>query len=311
MTDTTHKIESLSDDKVSEPEKEVNLLYQTKQYSGGNGNGNKHNNDQPLRRREISKVEKPRPTISVMTYNIWFDDKYIIERTNKIVQMIKNYGCDFVCLQEVRPNTYQILKQELSKLYEIFQSFITENLAYGSVVMCKKGICTIVEPYYYDFPVTKMGRKLVGCEVSFKDPKLNLHVMTTHLESMTGNADVRNQQFITIKEVIKDMSNYIIGGDFNICSVKESVENNIAHSDIFDAWIEMGCPNNIKYTFDSKTNPNITGRYQSRLDRILYNFETPVSGKIKSLELIGTNITSNEITVPPSDHYGLIATFQY
>ena len=133
--------------------------------------------------------------------------------------------------------------------------------------------------------------------------------MTTHLESMTDNAEVRNHQFNTIKEIIKDTGNCIIAGDFNICSVKEAIESNIANSDLSDVWINMGCPNNIKYTYDNKLNANVLGRFQSRLDRILYNFS--FKHNIKSLELIGLNNTSHEIMVPPSDHFGLIAVFQY
>ena len=62
-------------------------------------------------------------------------------------------------------------------------------------------------------------------------------------------------------------------GDFNITSLQEPIENQIHASVLRDAWIEMGCPPEIKYTYDYQQNSHIKGRFRVRTDRNLYVFQ--------------------------------------
>ena len=153
-----------------------------------------------------------------------------------------------------------------------------------------------------------MGRRLVGCEVRLLGYKgETIHVMTTHLESIWDNKDVRNSQFDTIKEVISDLDNLIIGGDFNICSNKEPIEKNIRGTNLKDCWAELGCPSGTKWTYNGALNQNIKGGMKGRLDRIYYRLG--FGNRLHQLRLVGLNSTNPNILEPPSDHYGLYAEF--
>ena len=87
-------------------------------------------------------------------------------------------------------------------------------------------------------------------------------------EKQERDKDTRNKQFDVIKEVIADLDNLIIAGDFNICSPKEAIEKNIQSTNLSDCWVEIGCPLSIKWTYNGTQNTNINNKLKSRLDRI-------------------------------------------
>jgi len=264
----------------------------------------------PIIRKEINTpihVSPPKNKLVVLTWNIWFDSKSLKDRTLRIVQNIKQLAPDLICLQEATEQSYTILKSRLVD-YHIFQIFIEEGNPYGTCILCKKSTIDVIEPYYYDFPNTQMGRRVVGCEIKLQNfPDKSIHVLTTHLESLWENMEYRNMQFETIKEVIKDVDNLILAGDLNICSEKEPIVKNIGSTNLSDVWRVIGCPTSIKYTYDGKLNSNIKGSTQGRLDRILYRLS--FNHRLHQVRLIGLNSTSPSILEPPSDHFGLYAEF--
>lgn len=260
----------------------------------------------PKRREITTPQSNSSDHFTVLTWNIWFSQKNMVERTMRIIQHIKSLSPTVLCLQEVTEVSYNMLSERLAD-YFIFQVFITERQSYGTCILCKKAETEIIEPYYYDYPDTQMGRRLVGCEIKWKGIANSIHVMTTHLESMWENTDIRNLQFEVVKEVIKNYPNVILAGDFNICSNKEPVQQNIRNSDLIDCWEKLGCPNAIKWTYDGTVNSNISGNKRGRLDRIYYRSDNLTS---VDLSLIGLGSTSPSIAAPPSDHFGLLTRFQ-
>lgn len=269
---------------------------------------NQESMNQAPKRREVAKpkLDTYKPRLSVLTWNIWFDNKNQKERTLRIIQIIKQLDVDIVCLQEVTVSSHALIKSRLLG-YQLFQIFIEEGYEYGTCILCKKDTVRVIDPYYYDFPETQMGRKILGCEIELLKFGSNMHILTTHLESMWDNKDVRNQQFNVIKEVIADLDNLILAGDFNICSHKETIEKNIQSTNLIDSWIQIGCPESIKWTYDGTKNANINGNTKSRLDRIYYRQQTRI---LKELRLVGLNATGPNIPEPPSDHYALYAVFE-
>ena len=47
--------------------------------------------------------------ISVVSYNIWFDNTLSLERTKGLIQLLNKVNPDVICLQEVKPNIYDLL----------------------------------------------------------------------------------------------------------------------------------------------------------------------------------------------------------
>ena len=250
-------------------------------------------------------IKRP-DSISILTFNIWFDDRNLKERTSRIIDIISRHKPDLVCLQEVTSVSFKLIKHKLHD-YEIFQVFEELENPYGCCILTKIKTIEVVDPYYYDYPDTNMHRRIVGCEVKIRDTNYVFHVLTTHLESGSPEKDIRNRQFDIINEVIKDLENVIIAGDFNICSNSEPVIQKIQKGNLSDCWVKMGCPSMLEYTYNGVTNQNIVGKTKSRLDRILY--KTSISLDPCKMLLVGTGQTNTEIYKPPSDHYGLLSNF--
>lgn len=251
-------------------------------------------------------------TITALSYNVWFNDAYARERTLKIISIIREQMPDLIGLQELTKDTFELVDSRLSPFYQIFQAFISEGNPYGTCIMCKRDTVRIVEgednPYYYDYSNTEMSRRIIGCEVEFTNfVAPHFHVLTTHLESLPENDTFRNSQFEIVKKVIKPLKNCILLGDFGIWNSNEQLEQNINNSKLNDAWIKMGCPYKVKYSYNAKKNQNIKGRDQFRFDRVLYHSHLI---KPKLLGLVGRNNVSNTVPLPPSNHFGLLVDFQ-
>jgi len=164
------------------------------------------------------------------------------------------------------------------------------------------------EPYFYDYPQTKMYRKIFGCQIKIKQSGQLMHIITTHLESLPENDIERTRQFMTLEKVIANLKtkNYIVAGDFSIYTPNERVDRYINNAKIHDAWVEMGCPFKVKYTYNSKRNPNIEQNCQSRSDRILYGNSHLLTPKV--IKLLGRE-NINDAKIPPSSHFGTFVSF--
>ncbi len=243
--------------------------------------------------------------ITILTYNVWCEEKYLQERTNRIIDLVKQYEPDVVCFQELTDESFKIINSKLDELYYIFQIFTSEKQPYGCGLACKRDTSKIIDqPYYYDFNNTRMNRRIIGCEVKIGEH--NFHVLTTHLESLPKNDHLRSLQFDTISKVMEPLNNIILCGDFNILTDTEDINQKIANSKLSDSWIEIGCPSKIAYTYNYKKNKNIQNKFQNRLDRIYYTTKN-LNMKPKRMALIG--ISETGVGIPPSDHFGLLVEF--
>ena len=264
-----------------------------------------------FQKKNLEQEEHINTKFTIMTYNVWFEEKYIQERTEKIIETIKLYEPDVICFQELTERSYEYLENKLTDIYYIFQIFMSEKNPYGCGIGCKRSSVEIIQqPYYYDYNNTKMSRRLIGCEVKIRGK--HFHILNTHLESLPMNDHLRSLQFNTIKQVITPLSNVILCGDFNIIRDDEQINSKIANSKLYDSWIQIGCPSRICYTYNHKKNSNIKGKYQNRLDRIYYsvNDESDFNLEVKRMALTGLSKINNDIPIQPSDHFGLLAEFE-
>jgi len=274
-----------------------------------------HTNPQPKKRSlkthlvDASSIKR----FSVLTYNVWLAEDYQKERLLKIISMIREKNTDIVCLQELTVEMFKLVDARLGSYYQIFQAFISESDPYGSCIMCKKDTVKIVEsddnPYYYDYTgQTKMSRRVVGCEIEFiKYTAPKIHILTTHLESFPHNDTYRSHQVDILQGVIKPLKNCIVMGDFSISSPDEEAEKKLNEARLKDCWVEMGCPFKLKHTYNAKKNINVADKLQHRYDRVLYH-STHIKPKL--MALIGRDNVSQAVSIPPSNHYGLLVEFE-
>jgi endonuclease/exonuclease/phosphatase family metal-dependent hydrolase len=257
---------------------------------------------------DLEYKQQPQHLIKIMSYNVWDAEEYWEERIQHVIRIVKDNAPDVCCLLEATANCYKQVLKALETLYIIFQVFIEEGDRVGTILLCRRGRVDLPagsQPYYYDYNIGE-GR-VIGVDLILLSNNEKLHVLCTKLDDHKDNDHIRCDQFKVIQKVIKGLRNCIVAGDFNIFNNDEAINREIMVSKLYDSWIKLGCPLKVKYTFDGKRNAITPDRSQLRASRIYY------SGShlnIRAMSLVGIKTMSKELDLPPSCHYGIIATFQ-
>jgi exonuclease III len=224
--------------------------------------------------------------ISILSFNIWFDEYAEIERTNALLACIYKNDPDVICLQEVKPHIYEKLINNLRKYNYHYPKKIP--FSYGCVILSKYKISKCLT---IPFKKTSMGRELIIAKIDVPISRLknndlieeviDIIVCTTHFESEFKRNEKNinkwaqiNESFIILNEMHKRYSNVVFCLDTNLTEEEEKRNNFIFNEDEgwIDAWTKKGNDRN-KYTFDCKNNLYLKtrkSRYRSRLDRILF-----------------------------------------
>ena len=270
--------------------------------------------------------------LTVITYNIWYNKRHQSARTRELIVALTHghkYKPDIISLQEVTPKSYQILEQALNEdyfLFEILSQSSESQVPYSNLIAVNRSTLEIVPDTLtaYDFD-SQMGRKLMVCAVKHKATDIQFYVFNAHLESFKENWSYRRSQMDSIIRLIKEekISNFILTGDFNICDPTEPIESQLRMANYKDAWIEMGSPNSLKYTYNHNTNNYIKWKksqqspdaklmhppHPSRLDRILYRFREN-QALVTKMKLLGVAPSEDPKRPPhPSDHFGVLSEF--
>lgn len=268
-------------------------------------------------------------SISILTWNIWFDKLQHSARTYAVAQTIASRRPSVTCLQEVTPSAFRILRSELGHNFS-FSPF-DETCSYSTLTLVDKSIDASPLFQRRDFVTSDQGRFLqvtvLGC---------GIRVGNVHLESLNNHL-IRNEQIETCSAYFKaNEGTAILSGDFNFCSWANYDSRKplpLENDDLarllpgfIDVWPAAN-PGDKGYTFDSETNSMLAGRVKQkerfRFDRILFNS----SGRLglESSVLLGTEpingpAPSSSFNTPPrgesevlfcSDHFGLLANFSF
>ncbi len=230
--------------------------------------------------------------LSIITWNIWFDEFERERRTKEILNECFKINADFIAFQEVIPETAYIIEQN-RKDYTLIGFPLTQS--YDTMILTRYNCLSWDR---YTLPNTEMGRNLLVGE--FSKEGVRFQIGTFHLESVFPQSKLKLEQLNFISAITQE--NAIIVGDTNLINELEITTDIILH-DIFE---KIHRPIAFQYTYSGKTNTNIKNkRYNSRLDRIY----TKTQLNVKHFELIGTKPTlySNKLNryIHPSDHYGI------
>tara|TARA_R100001163_G_C5067722_1_gene207099 strand:- start:2978 stop:4705 length:1728 start_codon:yes stop_codon:yes gene_type:complete len=264
--------------------------------------------------------------LTVVTYNVWYNRKHMGSRTRGLIEHLMNsskYKPDLINLQEVTAKSYSLIETALNDDYFLFEILgePPNVLPYSNLIALNRSTIEIVDETLtgYDFN-SQMGRKLLVCQVMHKSTGIKFHILNAHLESFQENWSYRKDQMESIIRLIKGekIRNFILVGDFNICNPTEPIETQIRLSGYSDAWVDIGSPESLKFTYDHSLNDYVkektalqlcdNGPKQnfpkkpSRLDRILYKFK---DHKIKTTKMKFLGVVKPN----PSDHFGLLVEF--
>ena len=225
--------------------------------------------------------------LSVMSWNIYFDDASGDRRYPEVIKTILNQNPDVVCLQEV---TNKFIKQ-LSDHKELNKySFINTQGAesYRNIILTKNKpdqSGTITLP-------TNMNRYAVYIKTNIVNKTLN--IINLHLDSMTNDTELRISQLKQILKSTQDDKNILLCGDFNFG--EHDKENTFINNYFSDA-----ARDNKTRTYDVNRNSlasktKFVFEESRRLDRLL------TRGNIRASNY-------HVLITPHSDHYPIISNF--
>eukprot|EP01036_Dinobryon_divergens_P036955 gene36955-48221_t len=238
--------------------------------------------------------------LSLVSWNIWFDDFEYKLRYDYILQYIRFNKPHIVCLQEVTPrfiNQLRIGYPDILSEYCFSDSNLDSAtvIPYGVATLCRRELSPSFS--FENFP-SKMWRKLLVTE--FTIDEVPFRIGTVHLESL-NNQPMREEQLKVCSKFFEDKSgNYvsIICGDFNFCSYRNFDMpasrtprlDNVCLAEILpdfvDLWpalhdvtVDMGI------TFDTTRNTMLSGLghplERMRYDRVI--FRPSISNSIESV----------------------------
>jgi len=149
--------------------------------------------------------------LSVMSYNVYFDDHTGETRYPKIVSYIQSRDLDVIALQEVTPGFYQYIKSsDIAKKYTI-----TPKLPSGSYFNLTLSKISPIRAGVYGFQ-SFMGRSAVYIDILHEG--ITIRFINVHLESLDSRSSrhLRQRQIKSLKPLL--IENIVLLGDFNFSS---------------------------------------------------------------------------------------------
>ena len=215
--------------------------------------------------------------LSFLSMNLWNDKENRPERLQHFFDLVSQYNPDIICLQEVTNLILaKILRQKWAKMYFASTKKIKDR-ACGEVIFSKFPI-SLSESF--PFRQTAAGNCI---NITHINIPLNYVLPTPGEEDVTGDtitivncqfeklkpfSDMRKEQFRSIVNLLCKRSCVFLLSDTNFTD--EDLDTLDVPSPWKDVWIEMGSPDDYKFTYDSTKNIYINGHYQYRYDRAIY-----------------------------------------
>jgi endonuclease/exonuclease/phosphatase family metal-dependent hydrolase len=261
--------------------------------------------------------------LSILSYNLnCSNSSYLQERIQYISKAIVQRKSDLIALQEVSKPICKLFNTIFSEFYTIVQDFMNSNDVIGNVIFCRNGVINILDAYKFDLKSnSRTSRSAIYCEFNIMDVEREqqhrMNIINCQLEKTWNGHPIRLNQMESILSLDEIKNNTILLGDFSILSNEEKANKLLQQSGFKDAWVEMGMPSELNYTYDYKKNttPNME-KYRSRQDRILYNFQLGQHVKVKEFTFMGYNPLKinndvEDLFVYPSSHFGICTVLHF
>ena len=153
--------------------------------------------------------------LTVMTWNMWFDKKNHHQRTETLLNEVRCYDPDIVALQEVIPESLEIIIAKMKPTYYVIGINPTGfQVGYDTLILSK---FPPIDWNRYYLPKTKMGRNLLL--TTLQTPTKQITVGTFHLESVfnkcANTSEILKESQLKYIYAISPM-NSILMGDTNL-----------------------------------------------------------------------------------------------
>jgi len=263
--------------------------------------------------------------LSIISYNLnCLNSSYLEERIRHISKLIIKRQVDLIALQEISKPICKLFNRIFSEYYTIVQDFMNTNDSVGNVIFCKNGAINIMDAYKFDLKSNAhVSRNAIYCKFNVMDIEHDrqhkMSIINCQLEKTWNCHPTRYSQIESILELDELKNDTILTGDFSILSNDEKANLLLHRSGFKDAWVEMGMPSELNYTYDYKKNntPNME-KYRSRQDRIMYNlrFGNETKVRVKEFTFIGYNPLKinndvEDLYIYPSSHFGICTVLNF
>ena len=202
------------------------------------------------------------PSIKLLSYNVYFDDKSGKTRYPNIIHFMKKGQYDIILLQECTADFINRLSQdEVLKSYTLVKGDPAQG--YTNVILTSRALY-----HSGDIPVTTQMGRSAPFLILQDDQTL---VVDVHLESGLSDTASRKKQITQILKASQSTQNIVIAGDFNFGDGEPEEK-------LFSEFIDPGKTSKI-ITYDVDNNPiAIHTKYlfekSRRLDKIYVKCES-------------------------------------
>ena len=204
--------------------------------------------------------------LTVVSYNIWFDTTLELERMVSLVEMFNQHKPDVICLQEVKPDIYELFINLLTDYRYHFPKKI--NKAYGCVTFSKYPISRCLD---YDYENSIMGRSLIITLIDYplhhttsngvSVETFNIVIANSHFESVFKRTiinEAKVKQYELARDILEKLyniyHNVIFCSDTNVMPHEENEFNKqFQENGWIDSWVVRGSQLN-QYTYDTEYN---------------------------------------------------------
>ena len=240
--------------------------------------------------------------LRLLTWNIeGLNPDLVIERAMSVCDEIEERVADVVYLQEIIPSTWDAITHRLQDKYYFYRDETPRRYFHILMIRIDSDVEVEGDVQVMKFPNTTQSRHLLHIPVKFCH--LQVHFLTSHLESLNKDAPERRNQLKTIFELMSSLTESqdktcIFGGDMNITG--KEVEQAGFPDNFGDMWEMCGSDMTKRCTWDS-TEPRM------RLDRLhMCPKDSPLQPD--TFDLVGEALLVN-YGVYPSDHLGVWTEF--
>jgi len=247
--------------------------------------------DEPVKIQPV-KINTEKSSVSVLSFNISQQDRS--QCLKQIITILKETSPDLICFQELTTRACRFFESRLPG-YQSFQAFITEDYPEGLVTFVRLSKYQIVEPSYYEYPHSKEKRHILDCIILDKRTHRRLNIVNTQLDS---NPKIKEQQIKMLADFLNKKEHCIACGDFKIAEQRDDDLFNTVK--MKDCWRVLGCPSQVRCTYDFRKNRNVPEGRMERPDRILFK------GNIGDVDLYRLVGMGSQMVLPPSEHFGVL-----
>ena len=248
------------------------------------------------------------PALTLVTYNVWFSNRYRSARFAALLHIVRNCNADIIALQEITADHLEVLLAEewIRESYYLSDIKGTTIKPYGVLLLSRLPMTDLI---IHELP-SIMYRKLVVGEFFINGQIIK--VATVHLESMKESAPERIEQLDAIFPLLEGSSHAVLMGDFNFKTPRDGESRHIdpSYLDMQEvqerAALDSSPDMDLTATLEREAMKQILG-----FDRILARSATP-GWQPQWVRLLGTEpIGSGELCVFPSDHFGLVGQLKW